>query len=67
MASRILNIMNSPRREIEVQGYSKYNNVKRDFLQIKKEEIERKRSIEIINTDMTDRIGKMKPSIGSMK
>lgn len=37
--SRILNILQSPRTEVEVQGYSKFNECKREFLQIKKEEI----------------------------
>lgn len=49
MSTRILKIMSSPRREIEVQGYSKYHCVKRGFMDIKGKEIERQRSIEKSN------------------
>lgn len=37
IATRLLNVMNSSRREVEVQGYSKYNYGKRGFLSVKKD------------------------------
>ena len=67
MADRLLNIMNSPRREVQVQGYSKYHCVKRNFLSVKKEEVERKRNIELANEEISDRICNAKPSVGSLK
>jgi hypothetical protein len=67
MMSRILNIIQSPRTEIGVQGYSKFNSVRRNFLQIKKEEIERKREIELSNRDLVDRISNTKAIVGSLE
>ena len=67
MSTRILKIMNSPRREIEVQGYSKYHCVKRSFIELKGKEMERQRSIEKSNVKMGERIVKMKPDVGSVK
>lgn len=68
MMSRILGILQSPRTEVEAQGnYSKFNECRRDFLQIKKEEIERKREIELSNHDLVDRITHTKAMVGSLE
>lgn len=67
MMSRILRILQSPRTEVGVQGYSKFNEVKRNFMNIKKDEIERERNIELFNKDLVDRITNTRPMVGSLE
>ncbi len=66
MINRLVGIVGSKRKEIVVQGhYSRYHSVKRDFRNKNPFKEEYNRRIELENEEIVNRLGQVKPLVGS--